>query len=171
MPTNRKSGTGKSENNSASWNGALDFSFPCLPIGRVGSRSTSSSVDRLRMTLSGVEWAGPEQTRGLALAATSRQDSSCSAQNWFAVGLHGSRWARQDLQPAAERDWLSSSRTYDQHSLRSFCEKRVFAKWRPVRAMREPIVTADMVPFACRASSIVPGQHEDRYVMSFVAKV
>ncbi|MFA5266253.1 MAG: glycoside hydrolase family 130 protein [Opitutaceae bacterium] len=48
-----------------------------------------------------------------------------------------------------------------------FPEERVYAKWRPVRRYaKNPIVTADMVPFSCRGifnSSVV--KHEDRYVM------
>jgi len=46
-------------------------------------------------------------------------------------------------------------------------DKRVFSKWRPVRRYKNnPIITADMVPFACRGiynSSVV--KHGDRYVM------
>jgi predicted GH43/DUF377 family glycosyl hydrolase len=49
----------------------------------------------------------------------------------------------------------------------SYSEPRVFAKWRPVRRYAgNPIITADLVPFACRGiynSSVV--KHEDRYVM------
>ena len=49
----------------------------------------------------------------------------------------------------------------------SFPEKRVFSKWRPVRRYpKNPIITADMVPFSCRGiynSSVV--KHENRYVM------
>ncbi|WP_404424423.1 glycoside hydrolase family 130 protein [Nibricoccus sp. IMCC34717] len=52
-----------------------------------------------------------------------------------------------------------------QHS--PFPEKRVFSKWRAVRRYaKNPIITADMVPFACRGifnSSVV--KHDDRYVM------
>lgn len=48
-----------------------------------------------------------------------------------------------------------------------FSEPRVFTKWRAVkRYEKNPILTADAVPFACRGifnSSVV--KHEDRYVM------
>ena len=48
-----------------------------------------------------------------------------------------------------------------------YSDKRVFGKWRPVRRHAgNPIITADMLPFACRGvfnSSVV--KHEDRYVM------